>query len=447
MRSDGMRLALAGAILALLALGTGCGQSSQAPFRIGVMTDCTGLAAATHDWTLAASELPLLQRGGKLAGKGPAGGVDGTKVAGRDVELVEACAESGVFGRMINAARQLVEVDRVDAVVGALGWSDAVVLREIARRYPTVPFLVAGSHAREVTAHLPARNLYRFTADVEQEQAGLATYAYRILGWTSAAIVAEDFPNSANGWGAAAAFSAEFCALGGSVERVWTPGFPGTAGPLLEQVPASVDGVVVLSVYGFGNPAAFIRAYLARHPDAKRSLLLGLWVYPPDDEPAYAKLWPDLRGVVARLSGIPDPSRPANTAYREAFARAFPGLPAGLASNLVVLPYYTAVEALLQALESTGGEPGADRGRLRAALASLRLETPTGPVHLDKNRQAVVPATLVRLTGTKPGPASFEPVLRIPAVDETLGGLFTANSSPTPRSTECSRATPPPWAR
>jgi hypothetical protein len=150
---------------------------------------------------------------------------------------------------------------------------------------------------------------------------------------------------------------------------------------------------------------------------------------------------------VARLSGVPDPSRPANTAYREAFARAFPGLPAGIASNLVVLPYYTAVEALLQALETTGGEPGTDRGRLRAALASLRLETPTGRVHVDGNRQAVVPATLVRLTGKNPGPPSFEPVLRIPAVDETLGGLFTARSSPAPRSSECSRATPPPWAR
>ena len=27
----------------------------------------------------------------------------------------------------------------------------------------------------------------------------------------------------ANGWGAVAAFSAEFCALGGSVQRIWTP--------------------------------------------------------------------------------------------------------------------------------------------------------------------------------------------------------------------------------
>jgi branched-chain amino acid transport system substrate-binding protein len=436
------RIGLAGALLMLIAILAGCGDETDAPFRIGVLADCTGIAAETHDWALAGAELPLLQHGGSLAGKGPAGGVRGARVAGRDVELVEGCTETGVFARMITAARQLVEIDHVDAVVGAMGSSDGVVLREIARRYPAVPFLVAGTSVREATAHVPAPNLYRFSSDVEQDQAGLATYAYRTLGWRRAAVVAED---TTDGWGAVAAFSTEFCALGGSVQRVWTPVY-GAPGPLLKQLPTAVDGVAVLSAFPYGSPSAFIRAYLARHPDAERSLLLGLWVFPPFQEPDYAALWPELHGVVARLSGVPDPARAENTAYRKAFASAFPGLPAGLASNLIVLPYYTAVEALLQALESTRGDPGAEGGRLRTALASLRLETPTGPVHLDGNRQAVVPATLVRLTGTKPGPASFEPVLRIPAVDETLGGLFTATSSPT-RSGECSRATPPPWAR
>jgi branched-chain amino acid transport system substrate-binding protein len=443
MRSSRGRLAPAAVLLTLVAVAAGCGGGSEAPFRIGVLADCTGIAAETHDWALAGAELPLLQRGGKLAGRGPAGGVRGARVAGRDIELVEECSETGVFGRMITAARRLVEIDRVDAVVGAMGGSDGVVLREIARRYPRVPFLVAGTAVREATAHVPAPNLYRFSSDVEQDQAGLATYAYRTLGWRRAAVVAED---TAEGWGAVAAFSTEFCALGGSVQRVWTPLY-GAPGPLLKQLPGSVDGVTVLSTFPYGTPSAFIRGYLALHPDAQRSLLLGLWVWPPFQERDYAALWPELHGVVARLSGVPDPSLAANTAYRKAFAGAFPSLPAGLASNPIVLPYYTAVEALLQALVSTNGDPGADHGRLRTALASLRLETPTGPVHLDRNRQAVVPATLVRLTGTEPGPASFQPVLRIPAVDETVGGLFTSRSSPTARSSECARATPPPWAR
>jgi branched-chain amino acid transport system substrate-binding protein len=437
------RFVLVLATVALLTAAAGSGQSADAPFRIGVLVDCTGIGAETHDWSLAAAELPLLAHGGRLAGKGPASGVRGAKVAGRRVELVEGCSESGVYGRLITETRQLVELDHVDAVVGAFGWSDGVVFRELARRYPTVPFVLAGSFAREATSQRPASNLYRFTPDIEQEQAGLATYAYRTLGWRTAATVAEQTPN---GWGATAAFAAEFCALGGQVQRVWTPAC-GAGGPLLRSVPPGVDGVMVLAHYGYGSPAAFIRAYLARHPDAPRSLLLSVWLYPPAELPAYASLWPQLHGVVARIAGVPDPSSARDVAYRRAFATAFPGLPASVAGNLLVLPYSTAVEAVLQSLEQTRGDPGADRARLRSALALLHLATPGGPIRLDRNRQAVASATLVRFDGTTPGTPSFHPVRTIPAVDETLGGLFAAGDSPSPARNDCRRATPPPWAR
>jgi branched-chain amino acid transport system substrate-binding protein len=443
MRSRTILLVPLLAAAALLTVAVDYGQSARAAFKIGVLVDCTGIGAETHEWTLAAAELPLLQHGGRLAGKGPASGVRDARVAGRRVEIVEGCSESGVYGRLITEARQLVEIDRVDAVVGAFGWSDGVVFRELARRYPTVPFVLAGSFAREATTHAPAPNLYRFTPDIEQEQAGLATYAYKTLGWRTAATVAEETPN---GWGATAAFAAEFCALGGQVQRVWTPAF-GEGGPLLRSVPPAVDGVMVLAHYGYGSPVSFIRAYIARHPDAARSLLLSVWLYPPAGLPGYASLWPRLRGVVARISGVPDPSSASDVAYRKAYAAAYPGLPASVAGNLLVLPYYTAVEAVLQSLAQTHGEPGADRANLRAALAALRLDTREGSVRLDRNRQAIAPATLVRIDSTKPGLPSYHAVRRIPAVDETLGGLLAASDSPSPANVTCRRATPPPWAR
>jgi hypothetical protein len=255
--------------------------------------------------------------------------------------------------------------------------------------------------------------------------------------------VAEQTPN---GWGATAAFAAEFCALGGRVRRIWTPFF-GAGGPLLRSVPPAVDGVMVLAHYGYGSPAAFIRSYLDRHSDAPRSLLLSVWLYPPAQLPGYASLWPRLRGVVARISGVPDPSSAADVAYRKAFAAAFPGLPASVAGNLLVLPYYTAIEAVVQSLAQTHGEPGAERARLRAALASLRLATPGGPIRLDRNRQAIATATLVRFDGTAPGRASFHALRTIPGVDETLGGLLAASDSPSPARNDCRRAPPPPWAR
>jgi branched-chain amino acid transport system substrate-binding protein len=443
MRSSRARLPLAGLALAVIVTVAGCGHSAGAPFKIGVLADCTGFAAATHDWSLAGAELPLLQHGGRLEGKGAASGVRGGKVAGRRLELIQGCSESGVYGRLITEARQLVEVDRVDAVVGGFGWTDGVVFRELARRYPTVPFLLVESVEREATVHKPASSLYRFMPDIEQDTAGLATYAYQALGWRHAATVAEDTPN---GWGQAAAFAAEFCALGGSVERIWTPAYA-APGSLISKLPASVDGTVVFSAYDFGSPVAFIRSYLARHPDAARSLLLGLWLYPPLETADYAALWPDLRGVVARLRGVPDLTSARNTAYRKAFAQAFPSLPPGVASNLLVQPYYDAVEALLQSLEKTGGQLGAGRAKLRAALAALRLDTPSGTMRLDRNRQAVVRVTLGRIEGTVQGAPSIRPVRSIGEVDQTLGGLLAPSVSPGPVQTGCKPGAPPSWAQ
>jgi branched-chain amino acid transport system substrate-binding protein len=433
-------LAVAGVAL-LIAAATGYGGSAAAPFRIGVLADCTGIGAATNDWSLAAAELPLLQHGGTLAGTGPSSGVRGATVAGRHVEIVTGCSESGVYGRLITETRQLVEIDHVDAVVGAFGWSDGVVFRELARRYPTVPFLLAGSFVREATAHVPAGNLYRFSADVEQAQAGLATYAYKTLGWRSAATVAEPL---ANGWGAAAAFAAEFCALGGSVRHIWAPAIAPSA---LRAVPRAVDGVVVIANYGYGNPVPFVRSYVAAHPRPARSLLLSLWLYPPIDQRIYAPLWQSVHGVVMRISGTPDPSSPSDVAYRKAFAAAFPSVPPSVAENLLVLPFYDAVTALLQSLAKTRGDVGPGRAKLRSALDAIRLSAPDGPVRLDRNRQAVVPATLVRIDRTRPGVLSFRRVRTIPAVDETLGGLLPANASPGPDTNDCHRAAPPPWAR
>jgi branched-chain amino acid transport system substrate-binding protein len=425
--------ALAGLALALVATVAGCGRSADAPFRIGVIADCTGFAAETHDWSLAGAELPLLLRGGQLAGKGAASGVRGAKVAGRRVELIQGCSESGVYGRLITEARQLVEVDHVDAVVGGFGWTDGVVFRELARRYPTVPFLLVESVEREATVHEPAPSLYRFMPDIEQDSAGLASYAYRELGWRHAAAVAEDTPN---GWGQVAAFAAEFCALGGTVEPVWTPAY-GIPGSLIDKLPSSADGTVVFSAYDFGSPVAFIRSYLARHPDAAHSLLLGLWVYPPLETADYAALWPKLRGVVARLRGVPDLTSARDTAYRKAFARAFPSLPPGVSSNLLVEPYHDAVEALLQSVEKTGGELGTGRAKLRAALAALRLDSPSGPMRLDRNRQAVVPVTLTRIEGTKAGAPVLQAVRRLGEVDQTLGGLLAPGVSPASGATGC----------
>jgi hypothetical protein len=80
-------------------------------------------------------------------------------------------------------------------------------------------------------------------------------------------------------------------------------------------------------------------------------------------------------------------------------------------------------------------------------LDRLRLDSSSGPVRLDRNRQAVVPVTLGRIDGTTGGAPSLRPVARIGEVDQTLGGLLAPSFSPGRAVADCTSAAPPAWAR
>ena len=69
MRTDARRAAAVLAVGLLLAAG-GCGARA-GPIRIGVLSDCVGNLGAYNETVLAAAELPLLERGARLAGRVP----------------------------------------------------------------------------------------------------------------------------------------------------------------------------------------------------------------------------------------------------------------------------------------------------------------------------------------------------------------------------------------
>ena len=73
--------------------------------RLGVLTDCQGPLRGFGDGELSGAEMPLLAAGARLRGTGPGGGVTEATVAGRKVELVIGCAESGEYDRLHRARR------------------------------------------------------------------------------------------------------------------------------------------------------------------------------------------------------------------------------------------------------------------------------------------------------------------------------------------------------
>jgi ABC-type branched-subunit amino acid transport system substrate-binding protein len=433
MRSVGLLAAL------VLALGASACGGDRDPVRIGVLADCRGLFAALSAPQLASAELPLLARGGTLAGDRPEQGVRGARVAGRPVEIVPGCTEVLEYSVLVEEARRLVELEHVDVVVGPFGDGDALVLRDVARRYPDVTFVVATAAPPELTLHDPAPNLFRFSADGATSVAGLGAYAYRDLGWRSASLVVDE---SAGGWANADAFTAEFCALGGTIaERVSAP-LVGPDGAVAAHVSPDADGVAMM-LSPFNDAAANVLAAADQAGDAPTRVLLGPGAVL--DASVVAALPAAVDGIVAATALPPVADTPAMAAHVERFGQAFPGLPRELALGPIILPFYDATEAVLQALEAAGGDPGHDGARLREELARVQTTFPDGPARLDANRQGIRDVTLARIAH-EGGQGVLRTVRTIHDAEQGFGGILTAAPAPSSAGLPCRRATPPPWA-
>jgi branched-chain amino acid transport system substrate-binding protein len=433
-------------VAALLALAAGCG--SREPFRVGVLTDCTGVFGAAKVGVLAGATLPLVERGAKTGGA--PGELQDARVAGRAVELVSSCTEFTFFSELIAATRSLVEDAKVDVVVGPIGVTEGPILKAIAERYPDVTFVLGTSLAQEATLRDSQPNVFRFGPDGAQYVAGLGTHAFEELGWRRAVVVAENY---AEGWEHAAGFVAEFCALGGVVvERdftsVWTLDPADATDPRAAAIrhARTADGVALFltfmpsSVYLDPYAAAVGTSGLAR-----RLVVAGsAFHFDP------ANLAPpniDTSGVVVGGVVPLGSDHRSMAAYRASFRQAFPDQPPDSAGGPLTITYYTAMEAIASALEMTGGEPGDGQADLRRAFAEVTVEAPQGPVRLDDNRQAISETVLERITRTGDGQAELDTVRTIAGVTQSYGGLFTSQTaSPSRVTPACTKGTPPPWA-
>jgi branched-chain amino acid transport system substrate-binding protein len=433
-------------LLGFVALAlVGCGGSGERAIRIGVLADCTGFLGPFNELELASAELPLLERGARLTGSTPHEGVSHATVAGKRVDIVTGCAESTTYEVLIAEARRLVEQERVDVLTGPPLDSDGLVLREIARRSPNVTFLLTLSRAQETTLRHPAPNVFRFQPDGAQQTAGLGSYAYHQLGWRSAAVVGDDFATS---WARAAGFIAEFCSLGGRIPtRIFSP--VGPAAALVENIPQAVDGVALVPSNAFIDWSRFVRAYARRQPNVARHLVLGPeMLILPDNRARLARL---TKGGIAAGSERYDANNRTWLRIRREFGRHFPKLlpvRSVPAENTLALAYWNASEAIVEALGRVDGDLSGNQHRFRKALSRLTLETPTGLIRLDANRQAVAPAYLTQVSLDAKGKPTLRTLRVIPNVEQTFNGYFRRSTPPpSTNAPTCRQAKPPPWAR
>jgi branched-chain amino acid transport system substrate-binding protein len=279
-----------------------------------------------------------------------------------------------------------------------------------------------------------APNFYRFNGDGAMWNAGLGDLAYNKLGWKTAAVVADDYSFA---WTSAAGFIAEFCAVGGNVtKRVFPPLNTTDYSSYAQQMPTNVDGTFV--AVGGAGLIPFLKAYEQAHGpiDGKKFIGNLFWGTPGQFEQLSTRV---VGAYVGGAGTAGDLATKAAKAYNAQVGKTFKTIPpfgaaAPQASSTFTYGFYVNTWGLLAGLKAVGGDISGGQKKLQAAISNVKLATPYGPLHLDKNRQAVINVFYQQLY-SKGGKLAVKTVGEIPGVDQTFGGTFSS-STPAPGRTD-----------
>jgi branched-chain amino acid transport system substrate-binding protein len=335
----------------------------------------------------------------------------GGKVAGMDIEIVRGSSDASPDSA-VRAARKLVEQDGVTVLVGPLSGDEGLAVKDYAKTQPGVTFINGTSAAQDTTLRDPAPNFFRFSTDGAQWMAGLGTYAFNDKGYKSVAVVAEDysFPYTQ-----VFGFMAEFCKAGGKVpSKSWVPLGTKDYASVIAAIPDDVDAIYV--ALGGADAVNFLGQYQAAGGEAPLvggSITVDQTVLTSEGK---------IRDV---LIGTPSAGPIADTndtapwmAFVEAYKKQEGAFPS---PSLFAHGYYVNMKATLMGLEAVGGDTSDGGEKLRAALATLAVDTPTGKVSLDANRNAVADIFLTEVVEGADGNLVNKLIKVVPAVNQTLG--------------------------
>jgi branched-chain amino acid transport system substrate-binding protein len=424
---------------------TPSGGESGGTIKVGVLSDCEGAFGSFFEPTASGFNQALIDAAGaKPAGEKPSDGIDGATVGGKQIEIVGYGCSNDTADKAIEETRRLVEQEGADILVGPLSGDEGIAVANYAKEHPDKTFINGIAGAQDATLKVQAPNFFRFHPDGAQWSAGLGDYAYNTLGWKKAAIIGDDysFPYTS-----LAGFVAEYCSIGGDItKRVWAPLGEKDYSSYISQIPKDVDGIYV----GIGGSGliSFIKQYKQQNGKVDTERMMGnvFW----DDPLVLKEVGKDLVGGVTSAMTAADDDSPEVKAYIENLKTSYGDEIAGAGPSVFTYGYYTAGRALVKGLEAVDGDI-ADQAKLQEALTSVELtgeEAPWGDVKLDENRQAISDVFVKKIVADKTGDGvpDVATFAKIPAVDQTFGGAFSADTPPPDRENpKCEKGQAPPW--
>lgn len=367
--------------------------------KVGVMVPLTGSAAVLGQDAVRGVQLALSEVNGQI----------GTK----KVTIITKSPDgtgSAATGRA--TARELVEQSSVDFIIGPFGGDEGIGLRDYAKTRLDKAFINGTDPAQDTTLRDPAPNFFRFNPDGVQVTAGLGSYVYQTLGYKKVAVIAADL---AGQYTRLAGFALDFCRAGGTItQRSWKTFGSTDFMAEINTIPADTEALYVDT--GGKDGTLFVSQYAQ---SGKKLPLLGSPVFLDQSLLSQSKAYSNvLLGAVSSSSIADDNQDPAWTKYVQSYKAKFPdGLPSPTSQSY---NYYLNTKAALQALNQVKGDLGNNQTAFKEALANLKLESPTGMITLDSNRQAKSGNFLLQVA-QRPDGSLYNKLLKAqPAVSQTL---------------------------
>ncbi len=388
------------------------------PIRIGGLATLEGPFAVPGQDGLRGIRMAIAEAGGEIGG--------------HKLEL-DTGSSNGEPDTAIRAARKLVEQDHVPILIGPLSGSEGIAMRDYAKTQPNTTFVNGSSAASETTLFDPAPNFFRFSTDGAQWMAGLGDYAAKTKGFKKVAVIAEDysFPYTQ-----VQGFMIGFCRAGGHVvQKAWAPLGTRDYSSIIAALPAEIDALYV--ALGGSDAINFLTQYEQAGGGAP---LIGGSI--TVDQSVLGVKGKQRDSVIGTASAGPIADTwddPRWTKFVADYRKMFPdGLPS---PSLFAHAYYVNATAVMRALKEVGGDLSDNGVKFRAALTKQAFDTPTGPVKLDANRQAIATIFVTEVAKNPSGDGLLNKVVSvIPDVNQTLGedpATFVAKGAPSRSNPEC----------
>jgi branched-chain amino acid transport system substrate-binding protein len=392
-----VRTVVSSAVALLLA---GAAYAQGQTVKIGLLATLEGPFAAGGADGMRGAELALKQRGGTVAGK--------------KVEIIKASSNANP-DVAVNAARKLVEQDKVDILVGPLSGSEGIAVKDYSRSQPQTTFINGGSGAQATTLVNPSPNFFRFNTEGAQWMVGLGKAAIA-KGYKRVMVIAEDY---AFPYSQVQGFMSEFCRLGGKVPiKAWVPLGGKDYVSTIARIPKDVDALLV--VLGGADAVNFLNQYEAAGGD--KPIIGGSITVSQDILNYKGKRRESLVGTLS-AGPLADAFDGADwKVFVEDYRKNYPVSAGGYPSpSLFAFVYYTNMKAALDGLEAAGGDLSNNHQKYRAALSKLELKTPTGIVRLDANRQAIGTTFVTEVVKDASGNLFNKVHSKVDGVEQLLG--------------------------